>query len=1126
MDEFVMAGLDAFGHFVMCINEKNCLACGFFARSKTKVRGIAANFGKKRFMFNFQYFSTESDQGWSSIFSPQNMGRDKFTYCLCINKDIGKKYLVTTDKSCNQDWYNYLMEHYKLPLKQEWIPLIRDVMISKQYVTNPPVSMPNKRKKCFVLSLKGIKIDIADIRVYSFEGLNEETLEKVISEMLASKQICITPAEIPPLEINGLDDYFKRYGYKAVENLDKKIKPLIELRPNVRNLALKQKSLFPQQAASVEGILAMKRHGIKYAVLNHGMGCGKTIEAAAAIDAIMVEKWLKLHPGKTLKDAYAQEGIIKYRVIVMAPGHLVAKWAQEVEAEIPYSKAVIINKLSQLTELREAGRKPNGKMFYIISMDYCKLDTQLSPTPTRVKAKHISLDICSDCLKDSQKIVYKKGIGNTAKCPDCQGSTFEPYELSWQGMFKGLVCPKCGELLIKYKRYNPDSDDFIENIADNVLTPAAFAHIKGENAFCYHCGEPLWGSNARPLITGSAIPKEPKWYKITHYKNHTHKSTCTSFVLKGYEEDYYRTCITTEGMTKSGSVYGPRKVAPARYIKQYLKDYFDFCVLDECHKYLGESAQGTAAHALVKASRFTLALTGTISNGTASCFYNLFWMLEPKRMLQMGYTYSNGDMMRFCKEYGCVETVYEASTCQTNRTKNIMSRGKQLYEPRIKPGISPVLLGKFLLDRCLFMDISDLSKYLPRIREEVKIVPLPEEIRVEYNNVIATLQEASRGHTGMAALSAMLQFGLSYPDKPYDREPIKDPFIKDALLCKIKNFDQYANPDRLLPKEKTLIDIVNAEITQGRGVFVYATFTGKEETNVSYRLKDLIERYCNLKDRVAIIQSNSPAAGKREEWFHKKASEGIKVFITNPKNVETGLDFCFKYDGVSYNYPTLIFYQISYMLATIWQASRRGYRLTQKEECRNYYLAYEDTLQTTALEIMAKKQVSTAAIQGHFSAEGLASMARGVDARTLLAEALSRNDMSSRESLENMFDALRDINSNEEENAAYASFKPSLTFWELIGKKDKNTDEATDTIFSTDICDETDQDAFTEDFIADDVPEIEVTTGIEDDFLSFFNGFTGFYENRQSTKNKSVIPKKKAQISGQQTVFDLILGSI
>lgn len=255
-------------------------------------------------------------------------------------------------------------------------------------------------------------------------------------------------------------------------------------------------------------------------------------------------------------------------------------------------------------------------------------------------------------------------------------------------------------------------------------------------------------------------------------------------------------------------------------------------------------------------------------------------------------------------------------------------------------------------------------------------------------------------------------------------------YVADEVLASVKNFPSYE--DKLLPKEQKMVDIINQEISEGRNCFVYATYTGEAEYNITYRLQDIIEKHCNLKGRVCILQAASPEPLKREAFIQKKASEGIRVFITNPRCVETGLDFCFEYEGRNYNYPTLLFMQMSYEMSVIWQASRRHYRLNQREECRTYYLAYENTLQTAALEIMAAKQVATSAIQGKFSSEGLAAMAKGVDTRTQLASALAQNDMSDRKTLENMFDALN-VQTNADEDDGYG-YVPALTYYELTGE--------------------------------------------------------------------------------------------
>lgn len=1127
----VCCGLESYCHFVAYTNaEDTALMMGFFDRSATKVRGIAANIEKgKQVKVGWKTINTHSEDGWTGMFRPESVGRDRFLYCVASNRNIGKRFLITTAEALHGDLYDFLMNNYKLPLLPEWMPAILEALKKRRYTYQLALTFESSGE--VNIKLGGKNVELRQITCWDFANLTNDLLTEVVCKMLADKVICISKKTMNPLKFDGMDDYLMQYGSSMADNLSARMNPLSPLKPNVDTLALKHMSLFPQQAACVNGMLAMKNHGLKYAVMNQGMGVGKTIQALSVVESAAVEEWLRKNPGKTLKDAYAPD-VIKYRVVIMPPGHLVEKWEQSILDEIPYATVYKCRGLTEWIALRERGKEPAGREFYIVSKDNAKLDTLLAPIPTNVKWGRFSLGICKTCLEEDGKVVYKKGHGSNAICPACKGNDFKPAPVT-NKKNKGLICPSCGELLIKDKGYDINHPDFYENIDSNVLTPLAFAGKKQENSTCYHCGAALWGVNAKPLMMFPGAVHKSKWSKVTHFANHTHKSTSTAYVLSGYEDVYKASVVTTEGWKEQGeNIYGPRKSSPAKFIKKYLKGYFDFCILDEAHKYLGDSAQGVAAHSLVKASKFTLALTGTISNGTAEAFYNLFWMLEPNRMIEEGFKYCKADKTRFCKEYGCVETIYEVG----ERKGNIMSRGKQLGSPKVKPGISPVIFGKFLMDRCLFLDISDLSKYLPDFIESIKLCPLPEEIEGDYKRVIETLKEDSQTGKGMGVLSTMLQYGLSFPDKPYDRGPIKDPYTKDAILVRPENFEQYSSLENLTPKEKLFIKTIKAEIEEGRNCFVYATYTSSAEANVTWRLKDLVEHYCNLHGRVEIIQSTSPTASKREEWFHKRASEGIKVFITNPMNVETGLDFCFKYKGVEYNFPTLMFYQTGYQLATIWQASRRAYRLNQKQECRNYYFAYEGTLQEAALEIMAKKQTATAAIQGHFSAEGLSAMAKGVDAKAQLAASLSRNDKdaTSRESLENMFDALSIRHTDEDR---YGGFVRNLTFFELMEIKEGAEEASLLSVFMEESEPvEEFADLFGAEVGATVVEEINVisetsatTEEVMTDSAFFLNNLFGCFEDFGTVENtapvvdvkKKALKKKSNTMEGSVSLFAL-----
>lgn len=1041
------------GYMDFCIEaNEQLLAAGIYERSRVKVRSMGCKFGFYSFKVSYRRLRTKNDLGWNISYEriPLVHGRDSVYYAYAVSNEVGGNgnFIISTEAMISNDLYDFLMKKFKLPLLREWMPTILAELLKAGTTTQHRFCVKGGRK---TLPLHGKEVPVADIVVWDFSNLDESRLSSIVSGLLSQKAIWITKKEVAPLSFKDFDDYIKKYGASLVANLEKEIVPLSPLKGEVDGLALKHKRLYPQQGACVNGIKALKENGIKYGIMNEGMGTGKTIQGASVVDSYFVEQFLSRHKDKSLKDALAS-GAISYRVIIMAPGHLVEKWQAEIQKEIPHAKAIILNDFSQLIDIRDRGKARNGKEFYILSKDFCKLGSQYSPIPSMIKEKYVSASICADCFEEDGSVRYRKGTAKGNVCPACGGNRFRPYPLKYQGAYSGLVCPECGELLLNLTKADgalvKDSFDVDEGCTPSfILTPKDFSSYNNGNDHCYHCGASLWGNHAKPLDCGGEysafVKRSPKWRKISFFNNLHHKTKKTAFVLRGHEDDFIR----SRGLTDYDFVkqeYGPRKTAPSAFIKKYLKGYFDFCILDEVHKFEGAgTAQANAAHALIRASDFTLGLTGTIANGTAGSFYYLLFMLDPKRLRDKGYEWSNSSYMQFCKTYGSVETVYEYNNREVRY--NASSRGRQITQPKVKPGISPVLFVDFLLDRCVFLDITDLSKFLPPLYEKVITCLPPEDIMGSYNRTVADLKEAIHTDEGRCAMTQILQFGLSYPDKPYGRNPIMSAYTKDYVLSKVDNYTEYEE-GKLLPKEEKLVEIINREISEGRNCFVYASYTGEPESNITGRLKSIIERFCNLSGRVQIIEAASPAPLKRESWIQRKASEGTKVFITNPKCVETGLDFCFNYEGREYNYPTLIFMQMSYEMSVIWQASRRHYRLNQRKECRTFYLAYEGTLQTAALEIMAAKQVATSAIQGKFSSEGLAAMAKGVDTRTQLAEALAKNDMSSRASLENMFDALNQQNNVSDD--AYGDYVPPKTYYEIMGMEETSTENVEDAEYS------------------------------------------------------------------------------
>ncbi|SIO37009.1 clan AA aspartic protease, TIGR02281 family [Singulisphaera sp. GP187] len=188
--------------------------------------------------------------------------------------------------------------------------------------------------------------------------------------------------------------------------------------------------------------------------------------------------------------------------------------------------------------------------------------------------------------------------------------------------------------------------------------------------------------------------------------------------------------------------------------------------------------------------------------------------------------------------------------------------------------------------------------------------------------------------------------------------------------------------DTIYPKEQRLIDICKKQKEDGRQTWVYVQMSGKR--NIQPRLAKLLEAE-GLK--VGILRSDDVEPIEREEWIAKNG-RNYDVMISHPQLVSTGLDLFSKKQG-GHNYSTLVFYETGYNLFTMTQAARRAWRIGQPLDCRVYYLYYKDTMQHKAMQVISKKKAALDAINGDFSADGLAAMAGEDNLQMALAKNLS-----------------------------------------------------------------------------------------------------------------------------------------
>jgi hypothetical protein len=417
-----------------------------------------------------------------------------------------------------------------------------------------------------------------------------------------------------------------------------------------------------------------------------------------------------------------------------------------------------------------------------------------------------------------------------------------------------------------------------------------------------------------------------------------------------------------------------RRVAPIDFIGRFMPHWFDYAICDEAHQLANDTAQGNGLGTLAACADRTVILTGTLLGGYASDVYNLLYRLEAGKMVAHGYEWGEPGLRSFAETYGVLERVTTIEPAD-----NSCSKARVTKQIKRRPGASPLLFSDFLMSLAAFVSLEDISAELPSYTEQVIGVPMDAPLQAAYQALEEQIKNAIKEHhLNHSVISVGLNALLLYPDHAwnigdlygYDYDP-ETQRRERFLIAQPEDLDQ----EFVYAKERRLIEIVTAELQMGhRCCHVYAVYTRKRD--VTRRLESILTREGIL---VAVLTSDVPPE-KREGWFAQKLREGVQVTISHPKIIETGIDLL--------GHPSLIFFESGYSLHTLRQASRRSWRIGQRQPVRVFYLHYEETMQSSCLRLMGRKLLVSLAMEGKFSQEGLQSLNEDDDMLTAMAREL------------------------------------------------------------------------------------------------------------------------------------------
>ena len=842
--------------------------------------------------------------------------------------------------------FNTIKKTTTIPFLKEWCPYIieNSDSINNNYYNNASfhyVSDINNPDNIFLFSFT----------------ISEPLLIRAISQGLSSGAININGTNSVSkefaLNIKNLEDYLKNFSGKLIDKATESFAP--RFNPAVDEFTTKEKDYFEYMSQvgslkmfnaqqNVVGAISRSLKEMNSALLVGELGCGKTSLAIASTYINAKKK----NPTN----------------IVMCPGHLVEKWAREIERLYPGSHAVIVEDFNTILKYDKEIKNKNRRypLFLVISKDTAKTNYVERPA-VDFDAKNMRF-ICPDCGSDiifcGKKISYSNiKIGDNVLVK--ANNVLQLLKAFTSKNEFNSFCNTITNYNCKNKRLKKNKND-----SNSIST------IQGHKYSFATCGSSLWTVTTKKeskwkkypkigFLHDDMIPIIKRSYALCNSKSD--KSDIDNFVIKAYNS-------IIEVENNETKEISPRRYSIARYVRQRYKGLIDYLIADEVHLYSSStSAQANAFGDFVHTAKKTIALTGTLLNGYANSIYHILFKMFSRSFMKSGFKYESESA--FVDQFGVKKTSITYET--------IGFRERITRKSSISPGVSPELFTKFLLDKAIFISLSDISTGLPKYTETAIPIKMDELTKKGYTTATENLKRYfSDRENNDKKLSVAFQAAQKlsiYPDQPYLVSPIVNPDnFTETLVSFPDAIDSKNRKDFMSEKDAKILEITRNKIEKGENVLIYVNFVNK--TDCVKRL----EKIFKLADIKACTLTSSVSAKDRERWIDEKVRAGYRVLICNPTLVETGLDLL--------SFTNIIFYQVGYNLFTMRQASRRSLRLNQPNDVNVYFLYYENTAQEMVLSLMANKLQASMAIEGKFSEEGLSAMSNNDNILTRLANSL------------------------------------------------------------------------------------------------------------------------------------------
>lgn len=350
-------------------------------------------------------------------------------------------------------------------------------------------------------------------------------------------------------------------------------------------------------------------------------------------------------------------------------------------------------------------------------------------------------------------------------------------------------------------------------------------------------------------------------------------------------------------------------------------------------------------------------------NGRAESLFTNWWA----SVRAFREAFGREDAYRFVDEYGFRKRLVQI----TDAVPEAVARGATTDRkdiPSIDRGSAPGVMPGFILNHLLpvsvTMRVEDV-KELPPYKEIQVDLPLGDLARDHQAMMTALLDrmEADRFDEELGgALFGQLSEAPSQPDRAtVDTGNQPDGFwrvmyperVRDTVGDLVVHSVAPLPESYRTPKELKLLEIVRAELAEGRRAMVFVW-----NINLIPRIKRLLEGEFP-REKVVHLDTGKVGTGAREAWIDREVvRKGVRLMIANPVGIQTGLNNLT-------HFHTILWYQNPAVNPTIFsQANGRIRRIGQEREARVYFLSYAACAQEAARVLLMDKASVAASVNG------------------------------------------------------------------------------------------------------------------------------------------------------------------